>query len=609
VSIYDRPMFKKGGGAIGIMASGPELMKRFDVGGINFIPQANANPVLTGARDPMIADYIPGSELGNIQRNRNLGVNVKPTLLEKFGTPLEKYVRGFGDAQAGGIQTVRNLVDVDPQSEMLRQNQEKKEFQEKVRKAEKTVDDLSKDKTGSEKINETNEKILKKETKVVDDSESGVGSSDSIKQKTKEAVTNPTTLLKNLFKKDPKALGLESDQEIVAAKQAVINASNKVAEGVADFKDTEFVGGSFNDNLQELNTALRAEGKEITLEDVYDEGIKLLGYDPRELDKNFNSDRRQAFFMNLIKAGLYTAAGGSKDAVSNVALGLAKGLEGFGKDIGDLRDDLREDRNRATTVMFNLLKSKKSEQLAKEALDLDKKFKIFNITKSLVGEARAEELRKVEQEFELKKFNLNFLIEAKKIDQKAELSREQIEATLKNTLLSNKSLVAPFVLGMVKPAEGYTKEQMDFFDPKTYVFTNEGIEMVRNAMKNLRPFKPTETENRMTANEGKKISAGGMLVHDPKTNDGSSQAFWEKNVQKEFNSQDTTTQRRAQILINHARQYGAKIDIDAIADMNLKQYFRQGFIGQDRPDQVEVPIVQFPNLFVNIKPKPTDLTE
>ena len=82
----------------------------------------------------------------------------------------------------GGIQTVRNLVDVDPQSDMLRENQEKQKFQEKVREAEKTVDDLSKDKTGSEKINETNDKLLKKEKKIVDNSESGVGSSDSVKE-------------------------------------------------------------------------------------------------------------------------------------------------------------------------------------------------------------------------------------------------------------------------------------------------------------------------------------------------------------------------------------------------------------------------------------------
>ena len=45
VSVYDRPMFKKGGGAIGIMASGPELMKRFSNGGFNFIPTASASPV------------------------------------------------------------------------------------------------------------------------------------------------------------------------------------------------------------------------------------------------------------------------------------------------------------------------------------------------------------------------------------------------------------------------------------------------------------------------------------------------------------------------------------------------------------------------------------
>ena len=44
--------------------------------------------------------------------------------------------------------------------------------------------------------------------------------------------------------------------------------------------------------------------------------------------------------------------------------------------------------------MFNLLKSKKSEQLAKEALDLDKKFKIFNISKMQVDE-KEEELRKI----------------------------------------------------------------------------------------------------------------------------------------------------------------------------------------------------------------------
>jgi len=36
MTVYNRKMFrKKAGGATGIMASGPELMKRFRVGGVN----------------------------------------------------------------------------------------------------------------------------------------------------------------------------------------------------------------------------------------------------------------------------------------------------------------------------------------------------------------------------------------------------------------------------------------------------------------------------------------------------------------------------------------------------------------------------------------------
>ena len=143
MSVYDRPMFKKGGGAIGIMASGPELMKRFSNGGFNFIPTADANPVLTGGRDPMIANFIPGSDLKGSGRS---AVNVPQTLLEKYKN-MPSYT--------GGMQNVRNLLDIDPLSDMLRENQEKKEFQEKIRKSAQIVDDLSKDKSG-EKINETN---------------------------------------------------------------------------------------------------------------------------------------------------------------------------------------------------------------------------------------------------------------------------------------------------------------------------------------------------------------------------------------------------------------------------------------------------------------------
>ena len=473
MSVYDRPMFRKGGGAIGIMASGPELMKRFSNGGFNFIPSASANPVLTGAKN-----VIP----------QNVITEDKFKLPISFGAD----TTGFRDTGAKTFET-GSITGADLLSKFAKNAEDGEPVDDAATLYEQDIaedNELKGDKSGTY-------------------GQSKIKSSEEIKNEKTDLVnsTNPASFLKNFYKTDPKALGLENDQTIMAAKKAVVNASNKVAEGVLDFKDQEFVGGSYNKNLEELNNSLRKEGKEITLEDVYDEGIKLLGYDPRELDKNFNADRRQAFFMNLIKILDYILpAGGSKDAVSNVALGLAKGLEGFGADIGDLRDDLREDRNRATTVMFNLLKSKKSEQLAKEALDLDKKFKIFNISKMQVDEKREEELRKINADYEMKKFNLNFLIEAKKIEQKGELQREQIEATLKNTLLSNKSLVAPFMLGMIKPAEGYTKEEMDFFKPETFVYTEKGIQMVKDGLQNLRPFKLTDTQENIKKNVGKDTS-------------------------------------------------------------------------------------------------------
>ena len=48
MSVYDRPMFRKKGGATGIMASGPELIKRSNGGGLSVLSSAKANPALTG---------------------------------------------------------------------------------------------------------------------------------------------------------------------------------------------------------------------------------------------------------------------------------------------------------------------------------------------------------------------------------------------------------------------------------------------------------------------------------------------------------------------------------------------------------------------------------
>ena len=55
----------------------------------------------------------------------------------------------------------------------------------------------------------------------------------------------------------------------------------------------------------------------------------------------------------------------------------------------------------------------------------------------------------------------------------------------------------------------------------------------KDGLKNLRPFKLTDTQENIKKNVGKDTSAGGMIVlKDPTTNDGTSQVMWEKNVKK-----------------------------------------------------------------------------
>ena len=61
---------------------------------------------------------------------------------------------------------------------------------------------------------------------------------------------------------------------------------------------------------------------------------------------------------------------------------------------------------------------------------------------------------------------------------------------LKNTLLSNKSFRHVNYENQQKDIQ---KKQMDF-SRKNFVYTEKGIQMVKDGLKNLRPFKLTDTQ-------------------------------------------------------------------------------------------------------------------
>tara|TARA_R100000541_G_scaffold8347_2_gene15935 strand:+ start:5949 stop:7649 length:1701 start_codon:yes stop_codon:yes gene_type:complete len=408
----------------------------------------------------------------------------------------------------------------------------------------------------------------------------------------------------NLNVRGKQELSATEDPNLASASGDVTTAMQKVATATTkDFKDTNIAGTTYNKAINDLTSQINKEGREIGLDDVYDEGIKLLNYDPRDLEKNYDADRRQAFWFNLMNAGLQIAAGESSNALTNVAKGLGSGLQSFGKDVGELKSDLREDRKESTNVMYRLLGNKRSEQLAKEALELDKKAKIFNITQTEVGQMRSTEIAKANAEFEEKKFNLNYLVELKKMDQTEKLSENKIKAALQNAMINNKAISVPFMLGLITPKDGFTKDTVDISDPNSYSFTPEGIKIAKDIYDNTRTYKPTNREQSKKENLGKATGPAGIVFAKPSDNDGTLATNWDQNINSQFvKDVSTDPENAAKLLLGHVSQYqsqGAQIDLKKLKGL-YPEIHRYLTTDKDIDGEIQKsPLSQMPSLFKN----------
>lgn len=125
----------------------------------------------------------------------------------------------------------------------------------------------------------------------------------------------------------------------------------------------------------------RAKGKEFSLKDVRDEALKISGIDKKDYDEN----RKDAFWMGLMRAGLGIAAGESDNTLSNVAKGLGFGLEGYGKDIATLNAQEREDRKELRAISMDLIKTKNDKSMAEAAAEND-----FNYNQQRMAQASVQ---------------------------------------------------------------------------------------------------------------------------------------------------------------------------------------------------------------------------
>ncbi len=348
----DRKMFRQAGMSkqpMGILASSPELMgavKGYKNGGIQ-IP-------FYGQRKPQ-SKYNLGSIDDNLQLIQNEAL--KTEFGDAFGPKEAK--KGFGIEPNVAVPPKPNIND-----------------------STKNIIETS---TDSNKDNLFNVKKLKPAF-------TGKNTGDT---ETTKSNVSADTLYGGVSKK------IEDEAKLIKV------AYDKFNKNTADLKDAEFLGTTYNKEVAKQLELLQKEGKEFSIADAKKVAKEMGFSDPEELDKQYGEDREASFWLNMMKAGAAMAAGGSSNTLTNFAKGFTVGLEGYGKDTGELRKELRADKKEASKTIYNLLKDGRSEELAKRALDLQKSAAITNILKTEVGDEKTRLTNEVNNEVANRKLTIS----------------------------------------------------------------------------------------------------------------------------------------------------------------------------------------------------------
>ena len=386
---------------------------------------------------------------------------------------------------------------------------------------------------------------------------------------------------------------------ILAEQTNITNAYTKLSNNLADVNDMTFLGTTANKALQEQITLLRQDDKEFTIADAKKAFAKLGYKDDEALTEDFNEEREASFWLNMMKAGASMAAGTSSDTLQNFAKGFTTGLEGFGKDTGQLRKELREDKKEASKTIFNLLKDGKSERIATKALDLQKAAAISSIVSTQAGEEKTRLTNEVNNEVANRKLTISLYktfadmnFEAKKFN----VGREDVVAA--SNIAYAKMIPDDLKLLIASgEVEIIDNSRPDLLAPDNIKASPKGIKSIQLLLSNLKSGKITDTQVAIgTAGSVGKTNSG--IVFDTDSEDYnpnvSGTAIKEYNKQRSdlINSIGAENKQIAQQDVQFAKVNGGKIDLNLQTDKMLSiftdQSKGQSFV--DRNQNIFIPL-------------------
>ena len=312
----------------------------------------------------------------------------------------------------------------------------------------------------------------------------------------------PTGDAATLYKRDIPGLTLDkTKQKVKELSGQIQNLYNNYTTDLENLGNRDIFGTTINEAVDSYRTALGKKPKELNFADVKDDVFEVLGYDRETLDENLSKDQQSAIWLNVMRAGLAVAAGESPNALTNVAKGFGVGLEGYGRDIKDLRDDYRQDLEKYTTTAYTMLKDAKAEELAKNTLNLQRAASEFQITSQFFGQERENLLSQLNREVALRNMKINTLKAFSELDfekQKFEISQDQFEQSQEIAFQKLKMMEDPLIQGAI--IDGY----VELIDPNkpatsdnlkpTQKFKDSNKSMLDILKKQTRTTKLTESQ-------------------------------------------------------------------------------------------------------------------
>ena len=393
------------------------------------------------------------------------------------------------------------------------------------------------------------------------------------------------------------ALGADRTKKLGEDLRSNINtlraSTERIIKGAPTKDDVMIAGKSVNQAYDDLFAAMDEEPKafsDYSLADYEDAALEALGFDKKGVKETADEDRKTAFWMSLMKAGLATAAGESQNTITNLARGLSFGLESYGKDISKITDQEREDNRQVAAMKLTLLKDDRDLDLMKRANKIQKAQALATAAQAMRGEELQMMQLKLAQEEKFATLENTFITEMNKANmdwEKLAFDKDKFNQTLQATLAAQTpDILRELAAGdYIKPAEGF--DAIDFANPDSMTMTEEGRGIYESYLAGKGATKITDLMQ--SANVASDSGVVDMLDFGHL---GDSAGSIAKNAAIQIGKANLPSdpKDRPAVLIPYARAYGAQSSSKEMIDYVIQNSVTAGVTFYDRNGaKIDVP--------------------